>query len=76
MAERRLALPQSIRHWSLRSIQVRLIRIGANAIHHTRHIIFQMAEAAVPRELFARILQRIWALMPGAGSQCNRRPNY
>ena len=64
---RRLALPESIRHWSLRSIQVKLIRIGAKVIHHARYIIFQMAEVAVPRELFAQILQRIWALVPGAG---------
>ncbi len=64
---RRLALPESIRHWSLRSIQVKLIRIGAKVIHHARYIIFQMAEVPVPRELFAQILQRIWALLPGAG---------
>ncbi len=49
------------------SIQVKLIRIGAKVIHHARYIIFQMAEVAVPRELFAQILQRIWALVPDAG---------
>ena len=64
---RRLALPGSVRHWSLRSIQVKLIKIGAKVIRHARHTIFQMAEAAVPRELFAQILQQIWALSPGAG---------
>ena len=64
---RRLALPGSVRHWSLRSIQVKLIKIGAKVVHHARYIIFQMAEVAVPRELFAQILQRIWALVPGAG---------
>ena len=64
---RRLALPESIRHWSLRSIQVKLIKIGAKVIKHARHIIFQMAEVAVPQQLFAQILQRIRALAPGAG---------
>ena len=64
---RRLALPESIRHWSLRSIQVKLIKIGAKVVRHARQVIFQMAEVAVPRELFAQILQRIWALVPGAG---------
>ena len=64
---RRLALPGSIRHWSLRSIQVKLIRIGAKVINHARYIIFQMAEVAVCKELFEQILERIWALVPGAG---------
>ena len=64
---RRLALPESIGHWSLRSIQVKLIKIGAKVIHHARHIIFQMAEVAVPKELSAEVLQRIRALAPGAG---------
>jgi len=64
---RRLALPGSVRHWSLRSGQVKLIKSGAKVIRHARHTIFQRAEVAVPRELFAQILQQIWALSPGAG---------
>jgi len=64
---RRLVLPDSVRHWSLRSIQVKLIKIGAKVIHHARHLIFQMAEVAVPKELFQQILERIWALAPSAG---------
>ncbi len=57
----------SVRHWSLRSIQVKLIKIGAKAVHHARQVIFQMAEVAVSKELFEQILERIWALAPGAG---------
>jgi len=64
---RRLALPESVRHWSLRSIQVKLIKIGAKVIQHARHIIFQMAEVAVPKELFAQILHRVWTLAPAPG---------
>ncbi len=64
---RRLALPGSVRHWLLRSIQVKLIKIGAKVVHHARQVIFQTAEVAVPRELLAQILQRIWALVRGAG---------
>jgi len=64
---RRLALPGSIRHWSLRSIQVKLIKIGAKVVRHARQVIFQMAEVAVSKELFEQILERIWALAPGAG---------
>jgi len=64
---RRLALPDSVRHWSLRSIQVKLIKIGAKVAHHARQVIFQMAEVAISKELFEQILERIWALAPGAG---------
>ena len=64
---RRLVLPESVRHWSLRSIQVKLIKIGAKVVRHARQVIFQMAEVAVSKQLFAQILKRIWALAPGAG---------
>ena len=64
---RRLALPDSVGHWSLRSIQAKLIKIGAKVVHHARQVVFQMAEVAVPKELFDQILERIWALAPGAG---------
>jgi len=61
---RRLALPASVRHWSLRSIQVKLIKIGAKVIRHARHTIFQMAEVAVSQELWGQVLGRIQALAP------------
>jgi len=54
---RRLVLPDSVRHWSLRSIQVKLIKIGAKVVRHARQVIFQMAEVAVSRELFEQILE-------------------
>ena len=64
---RRLVLPESVWHWSLRSVQVKLIKIGAKVVRHARQVIFPMAEVAVPRELFTQILQRIWTPVPGAG---------
>ncbi len=66
---RRLALPGTMQHWTLRSIQVKLIKIGAKVVHHARQIIFQMAEVAIPKQLFAQILARIRALAPTGGSQ-------
>ncbi len=36
-----------------------MIKIGAKVVTHSRYVIFQMAEVAVPRELFAAILDRI-----------------
>ncbi len=56
---RRLALPRSVRHWSLTTLREKLIKIGAKVVIHSRYVIFQMAEVAVPRELFAAILERI-----------------
>jgi len=62
---RRLVLPAAIRHWSLRSIQTKLIKVGARVVFHARRIIFQLAEVAVPQQLLSQILHRIWALAPG-----------
>jgi hypothetical protein len=64
---RRLCLPKTINDWSLRSLQVKLIKIGGRIVRHARQIIFQMAEVAVPRDLFAAILERInrLCLSPG-----------
>jgi len=49
----RLALPKGLKHWSLRSLQVRLIKMGERIVRHAGHTIFQLAEVAVPRGLFA-----------------------
>ncbi len=54
-----LALPRSVKHWSLTTLREKLIKIGAKVIRHSQYVIFQMAEVAVPRELFAAILERI-----------------
>ncbi len=59
---RRLALPRSVKHWSLTTLREKLIKIGAKVVTHSRYVIFQMAEVAVPRELFAAILDRIPAV--------------
>ncbi len=56
---RRLALPRSVKHWSLTTLRERLIKIGAKVVRHAKYETFQMAEVAVPRELFAAILDRI-----------------
>ena len=56
---RRLGLPEAIKDWSLRSLQLKLIKMGGRIVHHARRIVFQLAEVAVPRELFAAILERV-----------------
>jgi len=64
---RRLCLPKSINDWSLLSLQVKLIKMGGRIVRHARRIIFQLAEVAVPRELFAAILERISRLRLAPG---------
>ncbi len=56
---RRLGLPKPVKDWSLSSLQLKLIKIGGRMVSHARQIIFQLAEVAVPRELFDAILERI-----------------
>jgi hypothetical protein len=55
-------LPQAVRHWTLTTLREKLIKIGAKVVRHSRQVIFQMAEVAVPRELFQTILERIGRL--------------
>ena len=64
---RRLGLPKGVKDWSLRSLQLKLIKIGGRVVRHARRIVFQLAEVAVPRDLFAMILERVskLRLVPG-----------
>ena len=64
---RRLALPKAIKNWSLRSVQVKLIKMGGRLVRHARRLVFQLAEVAVPRALFQAILDRIGQLCPAPG---------
>ena len=59
---RRLVLPRKVKHWTLTTLREKLIKIGAKVIRHARYITFQLAEVAVPRELFQTILQKIQRL--------------
>jgi hypothetical protein len=59
---RRLALPKPVRQWSLTTLREKLIKIGAKVTRHSKYVTFQLAEVAVPRQLFAAILERIGRL--------------
>ncbi len=59
---RRFVLSSEVSYWSLSSIQLKLIKIGAKVVSHSRRAIFQMAEVAVPEALFAALLERIRCL--------------
>jgi Transposase DDE domain group 1 len=61
---RTLALPETIEQWSLTTLREKLVKIGARIVRHGRYVTFQMAEVAIPRDLFADILSRINRLRP------------
>ena len=61
---RTLALPDAVRHWSLTTLREKLVKIGAKVVRHGRYVTFQLAEVAIPRDLFADILERIDRLRP------------
>src|SRR6202035_3447585 len=56
---RTLAMPKTAEPWSLTSLRAKLIKIGAKVVSHGRYVTFQMAEVAVPRQMFQEILSLI-----------------
>ncbi len=61
---RTLALPKEVEHWSLTTLREKLVKIGAKVVSHGRYVTFQLAEVAVRRELFRKILRLIDDLRP------------
>jgi hypothetical protein len=56
---RTVAMPGTAQPWSLTSLREKLIKIGAKVVSHGRYVTFQMAEVAVPRQMFAEFLSLI-----------------
>ena len=67
---RTLALPDEMASWSMTTLRDKVVKIGAKVIAHARYSIFQMAEVAVPRDLFRRILEMIDDLRPREVARC------
>ena len=61
---RTLATPNEVEHWSLTTLREKLVKMGAKVVSHGRYVTFQLAEVAVPRELFRKILSLIDDLRP------------
>jgi hypothetical protein len=59
---RRLVLPKPIQGWALTTLREKLVKIGAKVVSHAKYLVFQLAEVAVPRQLFAALLERIGRL--------------
>jgi hypothetical protein len=67
---RTLVLPDEVEQWSLTTLREKVVKIGAKVIAHARYTVFQMAEVAVPRSLFRRILERVEELRPRQVGRC------
>ena len=65
-----LVLPEEIERWSLTTLREKVVKIGAKVIAHARYTVFQMAEVAVPRHLFRRMLALIDDLRPSQVARC------
>ena len=61
---RTLALPKEVEHWSLTTLREKLVKIGGEVVSHGRYVTFQLAEVAVSRNLFQKILALIDDLRP------------
>ena len=46
-------------HWSLTTLRETLVKIGAKVVRHGRYVTFQLAEVAVSKILFQKILALI-----------------
>jgi hypothetical protein len=64
---RTLALPEGIKHWSLRSIQLKLIKIGGRLIKHARYYGLLLAETVINHKIFSGLLANIRRLCPASG---------
>ncbi len=65
-----LALPQEVEHCSLTTLRDNPIKIGAKVVRHGRYVTFQVAEVAVPRNLFREILRLIDDLRSRSPARC------
>ena len=64
---RRPVLPRRIGHWSLTSLQQRLVKTGGRLVKHARYYWLLLAESHLTSRLFGAMLGRIAALPLPAG---------
>jgi hypothetical protein len=64
---RRLVLPKRIGHWSLTSVQPRLVKTGGRVGKHARYDWLLLTEGHLTRHLFGAMARRIAALPVPAG---------
>jgi hypothetical protein len=52
----RLALPRSVKHWSLTTLREKLVKMGAKVTQHSKYVTFELADVAVTRKLFVVVV--------------------
>ena len=57
-----VGLPEPMAVWSLTSLQLKLIKIGARVVRHARAITFQLAEVAVSGPMVRAVIDAIHRL--------------
>jgi hypothetical protein len=62
-----LVLPNKIDHWSLTSLQQRLVKTGGRLVKHARSYWLLLAESHLTRWLFGSMVRRMEALAVPAG---------
>jgi hypothetical protein len=63
-----LALRRSIRSWNLTTLREKLVKIGAKVVTHSKYVVFQLAEVAVP----ASCSRPFWGGSGGCGWRAPR----
>ena len=62
-----LVLPKMIDHWSLTSLQQRLVKTCGRLVKHARYYWLLLAESHLTRRLFGSMVRRIAALAVPTG---------
>lgn len=65
-----LALPTEMQTWSVTKLRKKLVKIAAKVMTQAHHTVFHVAEVAVPRHLFRRVLELISDLRPPQIARC------
>jgi hypothetical protein len=63
----RRVLPKKIDHWSLTSLQQRLVKTGGRLVKHARYYWLRLAESHLTRRPFGSMVRKIEALPVPAG---------
>jgi hypothetical protein len=65
-----IELPEAMADWSLTSLQLKLIKVGARVVRHARAITFQLAEVAITGPMVRAILAAIRRLRAPPSCTC------
>jgi hypothetical protein len=65
---RQPVLPKPIWRWTLTALGEKPVTIGARVVRHAKHVVFQLPEVALARQIVAAILERIGRLRLASAS--------